>query len=136
MGHCKTKGKNIVPAGIGEPCHYPAQASFVRELTAGRLERLLSYYPQAIAISARTGKGLDRLALAVSDALSREFVYLEVSMPISNGRLAAHLADEGEVLSRRYEDNRAIFHCRVPRRVLGRLEKEPDVTLHRLSVFE
>ena len=97
------------------------------EDTPERLERLLSCYPQAIAISAKTGKGLDRLALAVSDALSREFVYLEVSMPISNGRLAAHLADEGEVMSRRYEDDRAVFHCRIPRRVLGRLSKETDV---------
>ena len=92
-----------------------------------RLQRLLSHYPQAIAISAKTGQGLDRLALAVSDALSREFVNLEVDMPVSNGRLAAYLADEGEVLSRNYEDDRALFHCRVPRHVLGQLKKEPDV---------
>jgi GTP-binding protein HflX len=93
-----------------------------------RLERLLAYYPQAIAISARTGRGLDRLAQAISDTLSREFVYLEVTMPVANGRLAAILADEGEVLSRRYEGDMAVFHCRIPRRVMGRLKKEPDVT--------
>ena len=93
-----------------------------------RLQRLLSYYPQAIAISAKSGEGLDRLALAVSDALSREFVNLEVNMPVANGRLAAYLADEGEVLSRRYEEDRAVFSCRVPRHVLGQLKKESGVT--------
>ncbi|MCL2349614.1 MAG: GTPase HflX [Planctomycetaceae bacterium] len=92
-----------------------------------KLERLKSHYPQAIVVSAKTGEGLDQLAAAVSDALSREFVFLEVDMPVSNGRLAAFLADEGEVLSRTYENDRAVFHCRVPRHVLGRLQKETDV---------
>ncbi|MDR1494313.1 MAG: GTPase HflX [Planctomycetaceae bacterium] len=97
------------------------------ESSPEKLERALSHYPQAIPISAKTGEGLDRLAAAVSDALSREFLVLDVDMPVSNGRLAAYLAEEGEVLSRNYENDRAVFRCRVPRYVLGRLQKESDV---------
>ncbi|MDR1960128.1 MAG: GTPase HflX [Planctomycetaceae bacterium] len=93
-----------------------------------KLDRLMNLYPQAISISAKTGDGLDKLTLAVSDVLSREFRCLEVVMPVSNGRLAAYLAKEGEILSRIYDGEKAIFQCRVPQYVHGQLEKEPDVT--------
>ena len=84
-------------------------------------------YPAAVAISARSGEGLDRLTAAVSEALSREFLTLEVVLPIGDGRIAALLAKEGEILSKQYTDETATICCRVPQRLLGRLQREPDV---------
>jgi len=95
-----------------------------------KLDRLMNIYPQAIPISAKTSQGIDKLTVAVSDALSREFLELEVIMPIGNGRLAAYLAKEGEIVSRRYEEDRAFFHCRVPRHVFGQLKRESDIIVN------
>jgi GTPase len=84
----------------------------------------LQRYPQAVAISARSGEGLDRLAQGVSAALSRSFLDLDVELGVENGRLLAYLAAHGEVLSRRYQENRVVVHCRLPRRFVGRVEDD------------
>ena len=89
-----------------------------------RLEGLLNRYPSAIPISARTGYGLEHLASAVSDALSRNFVDVDVELGVDNGRLLAYLAAHGEVLSKRYTDSRVIVHCRISQQHLARVHGE------------
>ena len=42
----------------------------------------------------------------MSDALSRNFLDVDVETGVDNGRLLAYLAAHGEVLSQRYHDNR------------------------------
>jgi GTP-binding protein HflX len=79
-------------------------------------------YPNAVAISARTGLGLENLAHAVSDALSLTFRDVDIELDVSNGRLMAYLAKYGEVVSRRYEGERVIMHCRIPQQHLGRID--------------
>ena len=51
--------------------------------------------------------------MAVSDALSENFLDVDVEMDVSNGKLMAYLAAHGDVLSKRYEDDRAFIHCRI-----------------------
>ena len=85
----------------------------------GALDRLKERYPSAIAISARSGEGLNRLGIAVSEALTHHFLEVDVETDVSNGRLLAALAQHGEVLSRTYSDDRVSIHCRMPRRYLG-----------------
>ena len=89
-----------------------------------RLDGLLNRYPDAVAISARDGKGLSRLAVAVSDALSRGFRDVDVEMGVDNGRAMAYLATHGEVLSKRYHNHRVVVHCRIPQQYLGRIEQD------------
>lgn len=98
-----------------------------------RVDVLLNRYPHGIPISARSGEGMDALAVAVSDALSRSFVDVDVETGVENGRLMAYLAAHGEVLSRTFSDSRVVIHCRVPQGLLGRLERE-DVTVRRHGV--
>jgi GTP-binding protein HflX len=93
-----------------------------------RLEGLLSRYPNAVPVSARRGEGLDNLAAAVSDALSRHFVDVDIESSVSNGRLAAYLAAHGEVLSKQYTDTRMLVHCRIAEKHLASLTA-PDVTI-------
>ncbi|MFH1922867.1 MAG: GTPase HflX, partial [Planctomycetota bacterium] len=52
-----------------------------------RLDGLLNRYPNAVPISARGGSGLGQLATAVSEALSRSFLDVDVEMGVGNGRL-------------------------------------------------
>ena len=96
-----------------------------------RLDGLLNRYPNAIAISAKTGAGLSRLATAVSDALSRSFLDVDVEMGVENGRVMAYLAAHGEVLSKKYHDTLVTVHCRIARQYLGRIEEDGIVVRHR-----
>jgi GTP-binding protein HflX len=89
-----------------------------------RLEGLLNRYPNAVPISAQTGRGLPQLAGAVSDALSHSFLDVDIEMGVDNGRLMAYLEAHGEVLSKKYNQSRAIVHCRIPQRYLGRIEED------------
>jgi GTP-binding protein HflX len=96
-----------------------------------QIDRLLARYPNAVAISARTGAGLAQLAAAVSDALSRNFLDVDIETGVENGRLLAYLAAHGEVLSKRYQDSRVVIHCRLSREHLGRIhETETTVRPH------
>jgi GTP-binding protein HflX len=86
-----------------------------------RLQWLLSRYPNAVPTSARRGTGLGPLAAAVSEALSRTFLDVDVELGADNGRLMAYLAAHGEVLSKRFHDSRVVVHCRIPQKHLGRI---------------
>ena len=89
-----------------------------------RLDGLLNRYPKAVPISARDGQGLTHLAAAVSDALSRNFLDVDVELGVENGRLLAYLAAHGEVLSKNYTDSRVIVHCRISQQHLARVNSE------------
>ncbi len=89
-----------------------------------RLDGLLNRYPNAVPISARTGFGMANLAAAVSEALSRNFLDVDVELGIDNGRLLAYLAAHGEVLSKHFCDGRVIVHCRIPQGYLSRIHHE------------
>lgn len=97
-----------------------------------RLAPIRNRYPHAIEVSARTGEGLPKLARAVSDALSFNFLDLDIKMSPANGRLLAYLADKGEVLSRTFTDDRVTVHCRIDRRYMGHLAgEEAEISEHR-----
>ena len=87
-------------------------------------------YHGAVPVSARSGLGLEKLTAAVSDALSKEFLELTIEMSVSNGRLAALLAKDGEVLSKQYTNETVSFHCRVPQHLFGLLRREQGITIH------
>lgn len=91
------------------------------------LEGLLGRYPNAIPISARSGQGMERLAAEVSRALSRNFLDLDIETGVENGRLMAYLAAHGEVLSKRYNDEKVIVHCRLSQEDLGRIGGEAAI---------
>ena len=71
---------------------------------------------------------MEKLALAVSDALSHAFRDVDIEMNVGNGRLMAYLAANGEILSRSYNGTRVTIHCRLPQKHLGRIN-DPDVVI-------
>ena len=89
-----------------------------------RVDGLMNRYPNAIPISARSGLGIANLATAVSDALSRSFLDLDVEMGVDNGRMLAYLAANGEVLSKTFHDTRVVVHCRISQHFLSRMEND------------
>ncbi len=99
----------------------------------GALEFLKQRYPLAIPVSARTGEGLGRLAAAVSDALSHDFLDVDIETGVSNGRLLAYLAKNGEILSRTYAEDRVSIHCRMPRKFVGQISPQEAVVRTRAN---
>jgi GTP-binding protein HflX len=91
------------------------------------IDALLTRYPNAIPISAKSGQGMAQLAAKVSDALSRNFLDVDIETRVDNGRLLAYLAAHGEVLSQRYQDDRVTVHCRLSRSHLGRIHERDTV---------
>lgn len=99
---------------------------------ADAAQRLLleKRYPGAVWVSAQTREGFDRLAEAVSIALSDHFLDVDISANASNGKLFAYLAKYGEIFSRTYNDNRVTLHVRIPKKYLGRID-DADVVMTR-----
>ncbi|MEX0824569.1 MAG: GTPase HflX [Pirellulaceae bacterium] len=87
------------------------------------LERIFDRYPNAIAVSAKTGAGFNDFVERVGEALSREFLDLEVDVAPSNGRLLAHLSARGEVLSRTVDEHCITVHVRMPAKAMGEVNK-------------
>ncbi len=87
-------------------------------------EQLLHRYPHAVTISARSGEGVERLRAAASEALARRFHDVDIELSPGNGRLLAWLDAHGEVLSRRFDDERVTVHCRIPGSLVGRISAE------------
>jgi len=83
---------------------------------------ILSRYPHAIPISAKTRRGFEQFSFLVSDALSRTFRDVDVETSVDDGRLMAYLAAHGEILSKRYGEQRVTVHCRIPQKYLGRIQ--------------
>lgn len=102
-----------------------------RAAEPAQVDRLLARYPNAIPISAKKRIGFDALAHAVSDALSRTFLDLDVETGVEDGKLMAYLAAHGEVLSQHYVGDRVIIHCKLPQRFEGRVRNQAiDVRPH------
>ena len=55
--------------------------------------------PRVIAVSARTGEGIDKLLDLIQDELPRPDVEVEVLVPYDRGDLVSRIHDRGEVLS-------------------------------------
>jgi len=88
------------------------------------LDGLMNRYPNALPVSAKSRDGFATLAGAVSDALSRGFLDVDVETDIGNGRLLAYLANVGEVLSKTFSETHVAVHCRVPRATVHHIEHQ------------
>jgi GTPase len=103
----------------------------------GRWEQARARYPNSVAISAKTGQGVEQFRVAVSEALSRGFLDIDVTANIADGRLLAYLSDKGEVLSQTYAEEEVTIHCRLPQKHLGRLRSQfPDAEIKQRDVIE
>ncbi len=84
---------------------------------------LLRRFPESIAISARSGEGLDELTRRLSGILTKQLRELEVAIPQSEGKLLAELTTWSVMVEREYVDSHVRMKLRVPTRALYKLEK-------------
>jgi GTPase len=90
-----------------------------RELAESYLKR----FPGNVAISARTGEGVDKLVQALQEALSSWRLRSRFRIPTHETALIAEIHRVGHVLELKYEDNDALIIAHVPPELAQKLER-------------
>jgi len=80
-------------------------------------------FGDGVALSARTGRGLDDLRARIRDFLDRNSLTVTLEFPASDGRIPAYVAEHGETLSADYTDTHGRLRVRMPPRCLGVVRK-------------
>ncbi len=93
---------------------------------ADTMVRLRTAFPRALAVSARTGAGIEELGQAIADLLPRPSVEVDVVVPYSRGDLVARMHENGEIEAE--EHNESGTH------VVGRADPALAAELERVSV--
>jgi GTP-binding protein HflX len=76
--------------------------------------RLLALHPEAVAVSAATGEGVDGLLAALDERLARGTLSLDLLIPHSRGDLVAALHRVAEVLAQDHEAEGVRLAVRLP----------------------
>jgi len=90
-----------------------------RELVDSYLRR----FPASVAISARTGEGVNKLVQALEQALSSWRLRSRFRIPSEESALIAEIHRVGHVLELRYEGNDAVIVAHVPADLAQKLER-------------
>lgn len=85
-----------------------------------RLMELRREFPEALAISVKTGQGMDDLLHRLDEFLIDRVVRLELDLPLDRMDLVALAHQEGKVLTEDYESGRAVIQCVIPKRFESR----------------
>ena len=78
------------------------------------LSRLHELYPNSVAISAKTGAGVEELLSEISSQIRPERELLELRIPYEEAAVIARLHKLGQVLERRYLAKTTKFKARIP----------------------
>ncbi|WP_037607487.1 GTPase HflX [Streptacidiphilus rugosus] len=86
------------------------------------LARLLRREPHAIAVSARTGQGIEELLALVESELPRPSIEVTALVPYTRGDLVAKVHRDGEVLGEDHNGDGTVLHARVGAELAAELE--------------
>jgi GTPase len=78
-------------------------------------------HPDAIAVSAKTGRGMDRLVDRITAAARGRSRQVTLSLPMTEGKAIHFLESQTQVLSRSWQENVALFTVRIGATQLQRL---------------
>ena len=82
-------------------------------------ESLLEEFPNAVAISAQNGTGLEALLETISRALSERWAVIQVKIPYGEGDLVSLFHERGTVEHETHEPGGTLITGRIPRWMLG-----------------
>lgn len=85
------------------------------------VQRLLSREPHSVAVSARTGEGIDALRAAIEADLPRPAVEVQVLVPYSRGDLVNRLHEQAEVLAVEHTAEGSLIRARAHPDLAGEL---------------
>jgi len=86
-----------------------------------RLDIMSRARPGSVAVSAKSGQGLEALTQAVTERLAGEMQEAVVRSPARNGRLLAWIQHHATVLEQAAEDGEIVTRVRLPARLMAEL---------------
>src|ERR671934_420082 len=89
----------------------------------GLTDPYVKRFPGSVAISARTGEGVNKLVQALQDALSSWRLRSRFRIPANESALIVEIHRVGHVLELRYEGNDALIVAHVPPDLAQKLER-------------
>ncbi|MBM3957685.1 MAG: GTPase HflX, partial [Gemmatimonadetes bacterium] len=116
-------GRVLAEIGCHEKPQLIALNKVDRVQDPAHLDLVQRMCPGAVAVSARTGAGLDRLAETVVERLVGPESQVEVRAAAGDGRLLAWIDRHATVLRRRFEDGDVVQTIRVPERLLAEMPR-------------
>ncbi|RDI64806.1 GTPase HflX [Nocardia pseudobrasiliensis] len=90
-------------------------------LDATDLAHLRAQLPNAVFVSARTGRGLGELRDRLGDILGKLDVEVSVLLPYSRGDLLARVHSDGRILESSHEEGGTLVRAKVPHALVGAL---------------
>ena len=87
------------------------------------LSRLRRNFDSSVAISALHKEGLENLLSRITQILEEKRISVELSLPYQRSDLIALIHRDGEILSRKYRDDKIALKVRVSPQLAGRLIK-------------
>jgi len=112
-------GSRATWTGKPERVDEPGGESINRELSETYVKR----FPGSVAISARTGEGVDKLVQALQEALSSWRLRSRFRIPSNESALIAEIHRAGHVLELKYEGDDALIVAHVPPDLAQKLER-------------
>ncbi len=79
-------------------------------------------HPEGLAVSVKTGEGLETLRARIEDNLTSGMLELLLAIPHADYALVPLLHREGSVIEETHEDERIVVRCRIPARLLPKVE--------------
>ncbi len=87
------------------------------------IQRLLRREPHAVAVSARTGAGLDELLKLLEDEIPRPDIEVEALVPYTRGDLVSRAHAQGEVLGEDHRAEGTLLRARVREELAAELAR-------------
>ncbi|MEU5268228.1 GTPase HflX [Streptomyces hygroscopicus] len=87
------------------------------------VQRLLRMERRALAVSARSGLGIDELLAVIDEELPRPQVEIEVLVPYTDGKLVARTHADGEVISEEHTPEGTLLKARVHEELAAELRR-------------
>lgn len=88
----------------------------------GAVEQWRRLHPDSLAVSAKTALGLDALAVQIEARLTSGMEEMELAIPFAEYSLIPLIHREGTVLEEHTEDDCTVIRCKVPQRIVPKLE--------------
>ena len=93
----------------------------------GPLETLQTLRPEAVAISAKTGLGLEELRRKIIQHYKGRDIVVRVTSRLSDGKVQSFLRAHGEIVNEQYSDSSVVLDVRMGQKQLPDLERlHPD----------
>jgi len=97
------------------------KTDLMQEKNNSKLQILQTLYPDSIAISAKTGEGVEELKNKIILEMRKTWLPAKLTINASNGKLISIIKDETEILEEKYSDGHAYFEIFFDPRIIRKL---------------